>query len=66
MHTRNDLESQYYMGRHLAQVGQAERAISVLSSVLDQGFLCGSALARDSSFALLRSSPAFADLVRHA
>jgi TolB-like protein len=63
---QRDLESQYYTGRHLALIGEAERAIKALSGVIESGFLCGSALTRDSSFASLRSSPAFSDLISFA
>jgi TolB-like protein len=61
-----DLESQYYTGRHLALIGEAERAIKTISGVIEGGFLCGSALTRDSSFASLRSSQAFSELIRLA
>jgi eukaryotic-like serine/threonine-protein kinase len=62
-HARKDLESQYYMGRQFAQIGETERAIKVLSSVVDKGLLCGSALSRDPSFASLRSSPAYSEVI---
>jgi tetratricopeptide (TPR) repeat protein len=61
---QRDLESQYYTGRHLALIGEMERAIKMLSGVVEDGFLCGSALTRDPSFASLRSSPAFSELIR--
>jgi serine/threonine protein kinase len=64
--TQNDLESQYYMGRQLAQIGETERAIKVLSSAIDNGLLCSSALARDPSFASLRSTSAYSELIRRA
>ena len=56
---QRDLESQYYTGRHLALIGEADRSIKTISGVIEDGFLCGSALTRDSSFASLRSSPPF-------
>jgi eukaryotic-like serine/threonine-protein kinase len=63
---QRDLESQYYTGRHLALIGEAEHAIKAISGVIEGGFLCGSALTRDSSFASLRSFPAFLELIRLA
>jgi hypothetical protein len=64
--TQKDLESQFYVGRQLAQIGQVEKAISLLQHVIDEGFLCSSSLARDPWFSSLRSSPAYAELLRHA
>ena len=64
--TRKDLESLFYEARHLAQTADAARALDVLSSVLDGGFLCGSALVRDAWLAPLRSSSAYATLVMRA
>jgi eukaryotic-like serine/threonine-protein kinase len=64
--TQGDLESQFYTGRQLALIGETERAIKLLSTVLDGGFLCGSAIARDPAFAALRSSPAYLELARRA
>jgi serine/threonine protein kinase len=66
LHIKKDLESHYYSGRQLALIGEAERAIKILSRVVDNGLLCGSALARDPSFASLRSSPAYSELLSRA
>jgi serine/threonine protein kinase len=63
---QRDLELRYYAGRHLALIGEADHAIKALSGVIESGFLCGTALKRDSSFASLRSSPAFSELIRLA
>jgi hypothetical protein len=64
--TQKDLESQFYVGRQLAQIGQVEKAINLLHRVIDDGFLCSSSLTRDPWFSSLRSSPAFAELLRQA
>jgi eukaryotic-like serine/threonine-protein kinase len=64
--TQKDLESQFYVGRQLAQIGQVEKAINLLHRVIDDGFLCSSSLTRDPWFSSLRSSPAFAGLLRQA
>ncbi len=66
LHTRKDPESLFYSGRQLALIGESERALGVLSAVIDKGLLCGSAVSRDPAFASLRSSPAYPDLARRA
>jgi tetratricopeptide (TPR) repeat protein len=63
---RKDPECLYYMARHLAQINQRERAIKMLSSVLDSGFLCGSAMSRDPWLASLRSLPDYSELLHIA
>jgi tetratricopeptide (TPR) repeat protein len=64
---RKTPESLYYLGRQLAQIDeQEERAISMLMDAVDSGFLCGSALTRDSSFKSLHSHPRFADVLQLA
>jgi len=64
--TQRDLESQFYVGRQLARIGQVEKAINLLHRVIDDGFLCSSSLTRDPWFSPLHSSPAFAELLHHA
>ena len=63
---RRDPETLYYSARHLARMNEAERAISALSSAIDRGFLCVSAISRDPWFATLRSVPRFVELMREA
>ena len=64
--TRRDLETLFYEARHLAQTAGPARALDVLSSVLDGGFLCGSSLLRDARLAPLRSSPGYTALAARA
>jgi serine/threonine protein kinase len=64
--TRSDPEILYYMARHLARINEQERAISMLSRVIDGGFLCGTAISRDPWFASLRSSSHYVELMRNA
>jgi non-specific serine/threonine protein kinase len=64
--TAKDPESLFYLGRHLALIGQPERALDVLSTVVEKGFLCGSALERDSCFAALRPSPRYSEILQLA
>jgi TolB-like protein len=64
--TRKDPESLYYTARHLAQINEQERALKILSSVIDSGFLCGSAMSRDPWLASLRSLPDFSKLLHIA
>ncbi|MGC9973695.1 MAG: protein kinase [Bryobacteraceae bacterium] len=61
--TRRDPESFYYTARHLAQIQERERALKILSRVIDSGFLCGSALSRDPWLASLRSLPGYSRLL---
>jgi len=64
--TRKDPESLYCTARHLAQINERERALKVLSSVIDSGFLCGSAMSRDPWLASLRSLPDYPQLLHRA
>ena len=64
--TRRDPESLYYTARHLGRINEQERAIRILSGVIDNGFLCVSALARDPWLESLRSSPRFSELLHEA
>jgi tetratricopeptide (TPR) repeat protein len=61
-----DPEILFYAARQLARIGHAEGAISALSTAIDRGFLCGSAIARDAWFASLRSHPRYAALIQDA
>jgi serine/threonine protein kinase len=64
--TGKDPEGLFYLGRQLALIGQTERTFSVLSSAIDKGLFCGTALLRDPAFASLRSSSTYSELVRRA
>jgi hypothetical protein len=54
------------MARHLSRINELERAITILSSVLDRGFLWATAIARDPWFSSLRASIRYVDLLRNA
>ena len=64
--THSDPEILYYMARHLARINEQERAITMLSCVIDGGFLCATAISRDPWFASLRASPDYVELMRNA
>jgi hypothetical protein len=64
--TQSDPEILYYMARHLARINEQERAIAMLSRVIDGGFLCATAISRDPWFASLPSSPDYVELMRIA
>ena len=64
--TRRDSESLFYTARHLAQIKEQERALKILSRVIDSGYLCGSALSRDPWLASLRSLPDYSELLHIA
>jgi hypothetical protein len=61
-----DPEILFYSARQLAQINQTERAIGALSAAMDRGFVCASAITRDSWFASMRSDPHYAALVQEA
>lgn len=56
----------YYAARQVARINERERAIAILSRVLDRGFLCATAIARDPWFASLPSSGHYVALMRKA
>jgi len=64
--TQGDPEMLYYAARHLARINEPERAIAILSTALDRGFLCATAIARDPWFASLSSSGHYLELTRNA
>jgi non-specific serine/threonine protein kinase len=64
--TSRDAESLYYTARHLAQINERERALKTLSRVIDNGFLCGSAISRDPWLASVHSLPDYSRLLRIA
>ena len=61
-----DPEILFYEARHLARINEIDRAISALSTAIDRGFLCVSAISRDRWFAPLRSSPRYVELIQEA
>jgi hypothetical protein len=65
-HARKTPESLFYLARQLARVNESERAISILFDVIDSGFLCSFALARDPWLDSLRSSHRFSELLQVA
>jgi hypothetical protein len=54
-----DPETLHYVSRHLAHLGQHERAIEVLSQAVSQGFTCFTSLSRDPWFDGLRNVPEY-------
>ena len=64
--TQSDPEILYYAARHLARINEPDRAITMLSRMIDRGFLCASAISRDPWFASLHSSPQYAELMLKA
>lgn len=61
-----DPEILFYSSRHLARINETDRAISALSTAIDRGYLCASALSRDPWFAPLRSHPRYVELMKQA
>jgi tetratricopeptide (TPR) repeat protein len=59
-----DPESWFYVVRHLARIGECDRAIALLSKVIEHGYLCDFALAHDPWLDSLRSNIGFAELAR--
>jgi hypothetical protein len=63
---RTDPEILFYSARHLARINETDRAISALSTAIDRGFLCASAISRDPWLAPLRSLPRYIELMKEA
>jgi tetratricopeptide (TPR) repeat protein len=57
-----DPEILFYAARQLARINETDRAISALSTAIDRGFLCASAISRDPWFAPLRSCSRYVEL----
>jgi serine/threonine protein kinase/tetratricopeptide (TPR) repeat protein len=64
--TQSDPEILYYAARHLARINHTDRAVTMLSRMIDRGFLCASAISRDPWFASLHSSPQYTELMHNA
>jgi serine/threonine protein kinase len=64
--TQSDPEILYYAARHLARINHTDRAVTMLSRMIDRGFLCAFAISRDPWFASLHSSPQYAELMHNA
>jgi serine/threonine protein kinase/tetratricopeptide (TPR) repeat protein len=62
----HDPEGRYYAARHLAYLGDADTAIALLKAVVEDGFFCVPAFARDTWLDSLRGMPEFAAIVRRA
>lgn len=58
--------ARFYVARHLANVGDTERALTNLQTAVESGFFCYSALARDPWLDSLRGSVEFATILRRA
>lgn len=61
-----DPEARYFVGRHLAYVGDHAGALTAIEWAVDNGFFCAPAMARDPWLDPLRSMPEFSSIVRRA
>jgi len=61
-----DPEGLFYLSRHLAHLGETGPALTLLERVVDGGFFCYPAMARDSWLKPLRTQPAFTRLLARA
>jgi tetratricopeptide (TPR) repeat protein len=61
-----DPEGRFYWARHLAQLGDVDKALRELQSVVSNGYFCGPALKKDAWFDPLRSRPEFAAILNDA
>lgn len=61
-----DPEGRYYVARHLVHEGEIDRGLDMLSRVVDDGFFCLPALARDPWLDPVRPLSAFVEIVRRA
>jgi TolB-like protein len=61
-----DPEMQYYLARQLARLGAGERALQEMGKVVESGFHCPEAFARDPWLESVRSTPEFAAILERA
>jgi serine/threonine protein kinase/tetratricopeptide (TPR) repeat protein len=62
----HDPEGRYYAVRHLAYLGDTDAALALLQRVVEDGFFCVPAFARDPWLDSLRGTPQFTEIVRRA
>jgi hypothetical protein len=62
----HDPEGRYYAARHLAYLGDADAAMSLLRTVVEDGFFCVPAFTRDPWLDTLRGTAEFTAIVRRA
>jgi serine/threonine protein kinase len=61
-----DPEALYYVVRHLAALGERERALAEFTQVVEQGFTCLPAFVRDPALDCLRGAPEFVATLQRA
>lgn len=61
-----DPEALFYGSRHLAKLGEADRAIEWLQRAVDGGFFCYPAMAGDPWLDAIRKRPTFAKVLKRA
>jgi tetratricopeptide (TPR) repeat protein len=61
-----DPEGHYYMARQFAYIGDTDRALSLLGSAVDNGYVCVPAFTRDPWLDSVRGTSEFAAILRRA
>jgi serine/threonine protein kinase len=64
--TRRDPEVLFYMARHLARIGAADRALATLNAALESGFLCTFQMEHDPWLEPVRAATGYPDLLGKA
>lgn len=64
--TFRDPEGMYYLARQLSYLGEAEKALDMLSRAISSGFFCYATMARDPWLDRLRTNSEFTSLMRRA
>ncbi|MCG6989796.1 MAG: hypothetical protein LJF06_16675 [Gemmatimonadetes bacterium] len=61
-----DPEGRFYAARHIAHLGEGEKALEIIRGVLEMGYCCAHQLQHDPWLASVRAEPGFAEAAERA